>query len=71
MLSIERAKELINDPKLSDKQIEEIRNQMYMLSEFIFEQWMAERNKAKENKKKTERGMVPDRNTKNRIGRAT
>jgi hypothetical protein len=54
MLSIERAKELINDPRLSDKEIEEIRNQMYMLSELIFEQWMAERNKAKENQKMTD-----------------
>ncbi len=52
MLSLERAKELINDPKLSDKEVEEIRDQMYMLSELIFEQWMAERNKAKEDLKK-------------------
>lgn len=45
MLSLERAKELINDPKLSDKEIEEIRDQMYMLSELIFEQWMEDRKK--------------------------
>jgi len=47
MLSVERVKKLINDPKLSDKEIEEIRDQMYMLTEIIFEQWMEERKKAK------------------------
>jgi hypothetical protein len=48
MISLERAKQLINDPTLSDKQIEEIRDGFYMLSQVIFEQWQAERNKAKE-----------------------
>jgi len=47
MLSVERVKELINDPKLSDKEIEEIRDGFYQLSEIIFEQWQAERIKAK------------------------
>ena len=48
MLSTERVKQLANDPTLSDKQIEEIRDGFYMLSQVIFEQWQAERNKAKE-----------------------
>ena len=52
MLSVERVKELINDPKLSDKEIEEIRDQMYMLTEVIFEQWMEERKKKRESEKK-------------------
>ncbi len=47
MLSIERVKELINDPSLSDKEIEEIRDGFYQLSEIMFEQWMEERKKAK------------------------
>ena len=47
MLSIERVKELINDPRLSDKEIEEIRDGFYNLSELIFEQWNEERKKAK------------------------
>ena len=47
MLSIERVKELLNDPNLSDKEIEEIRDSFRMLSEVIFEQWQAERTKAK------------------------
>ena len=50
MLSIERVKELVNDPKLSDKEIEEIRDGFYMLAEVIFEQWQAERIKAKKEK---------------------
>ena len=52
MLSVERVKELINDPKLSDKEIEEIRDQMYLLTEVIFEQWMEDRKKEREKKKK-------------------
>lgn len=51
MLSVERVKELINDPKLSDKEIEEIRDQMYMLTELIFEQWMEDWKKQREKKK--------------------
>lgn len=52
MLSTERVKQLANDPTLSDKQIEEIRDGFYMLSQVIFEQWQAERNKAKEAEQK-------------------
>ena len=51
MLSVERVKELINDPKLSDKEIEKIRDHLYMLSEFMFEQWMEDRKKEREKKK--------------------
>lgn len=50
MLSVERVKELINDPNISDKEIEEIRDGFYLLSEVIFEQWQAERLKAKKEK---------------------
>ena len=51
MLSVERVKELINDPNLSDKEIEEIRDHMYMLTELMFEQWMEDRKKEREKKK--------------------
>ena len=51
MLSVERVKELLNDPKLSDKEIEEIRDGFYQLSELMFEQWQAERIKAKAKQK--------------------
>ena len=50
MLSVERVKELINDPNLSDKEIEEIRDGLFMLAEVMFEQWQAERIKAKKEK---------------------
>lgn len=50
MLSVERVKELINDPYLSDKEIEEIRDGLFMLAEVMFEQWQAERIKAKKEK---------------------
>lgn len=47
MLSVERVKELLNDPKLSDKEVEEIRDGFYQLAELMFEQWQTERIKAK------------------------
>ena len=50
MLSVERVKELINDPNLSEKEIEEIRDGLFMLAEVMFEQWQAERIKAKKEK---------------------
>ena len=42
MLSIERVKELINDPNLSDEQVEKIRNEIYSLSTLIFDQYREE-----------------------------
>ncbi len=43
MLSIERVKELVNDPSLTDEEIKEIRDEFYLLAEIIFEQWKTER----------------------------
>lgn len=40
MLSIERVKELLNDPKLSDKEIEEIRDGFLILAEIIYDRWL-------------------------------
>ncbi len=56
MLSINRVKELLNDPSLSDKEIEEIRDDFYQLSEIMFEQWQAERIKAKAEQKENVHG---------------
>ena len=53
MLSVERVKELLNDPKLSDRK-EEIRDQLYAF-EIMFEQWQAERIKAKKPSKDNEK----------------
>lgn len=43
MLSIERVKELVNDPTLADKEIEEIRDGLRLLAELIFEKWQEDR----------------------------
>ena len=54
MLTTQRVKELIDDPTISDKEIEEIRDGFYLLSEVIFEQWQAERIKAKKQKEEVQ-----------------
>ena len=49
VLSIEKTKQLINDPSLSDKEAEEIRDGFRVLAEIIFEKWQEEKlNKNKE-----------------------
>jgi len=40
MLSVERVKQLLNDSKLSDKEVEEIRDGFLILAEIIYEQWL-------------------------------
>lgn len=42
MLSVERVKELVNDPSLADAEVEQIRDEFYLLAEVIFEQWKRE-----------------------------
>ena len=51
MLSVERVKELLNDPNISDKEAEEIRDDFHNFAEIIFDKWMDEREKAKNEKK--------------------
>lgn len=55
MLSVEEVKTILNDPKLSEKELEEIRDGFYLLVEVIFEQWQAERTKTK-NQNENENG---------------
>jgi hypothetical protein len=43
MLSVERIKEIINDPSLSDEELTEIRDEYRLLAEIIFDQWNEER----------------------------
>ncbi len=43
MLSIERIKELLNDPAISDSNAKEIRDGLYMLAEIIFEKWQEDK----------------------------
>ena len=47
MLSVERVKELLNDPKLSDKEIEEIRDSFLILAEIIYDRWLETIERAK------------------------
>ncbi len=49
MLSIERVKELIADQNLSSQDAEKVRDELRALAEIIFEQWMVERQKLKNN----------------------
>jgi len=39
MLTLERTKELLNDPELSDLEAQEIRNSFYSLADLIFDNW--------------------------------
>jgi len=43
MLSIERIKEIINDPSLSDEDLTEIGDEYRLLAEILSEQWNQER----------------------------
>ena len=43
MLSIERVKEIVNDPNLSESELEAIRDESRMLVELIFEQWQKDK----------------------------
>ena len=47
MLTLEQAKELLDDPTLSDEEVLEIRDQLYSLAEIIYEQWQADMAKKK------------------------
>lgn len=43
MLSIEEARELLDDKTLTDAEVTEIRDGFRILGEIIFEQWLSER----------------------------
>jgi len=51
MISLERVKILLNDPTISDQEVELIRDGFRTLVEdIIFEKWIEERNKIKQKK---------------------
>ena len=51
MLTIERAKEILNRPDLTNQQIEEIRDSFKRLAEIVFEKWQKDQiNSNKTNK---------------------
>ncbi len=43
MISIEEARELLDDETLTDAEVTEIRDGFRILGEIIFEQWLSER----------------------------
>ena len=47
MQTLEQAKELLDDPTLSDEEVLEIRDQLYSLAEIIYEQWQVDMAKKK------------------------
>lgn len=49
MLSIERARELLDDPTLTDKEVEEIRDGVNELVQILFEKWQEEQRQKQEN----------------------
>lgn len=44
MLTIEQVKQLLNNPLLSDQEIEDIRDAFGRLAEIVFEKWRSERD---------------------------
>ena len=52
MLSLEEVKKLLNDPKLTDEEVLEIRDQLYSLAEIIFEKYQEDRKKEREKNSK-------------------
>lgn len=51
MISIEKARELIGDPNMSDEEVDRVRCDMRELVEIIFEKYMAEKKAKKIYKK--------------------
>ena len=47
MLTLEQSRQLLNDPTLTDEEIQAIREAHYALAEIIYEQWLREREKEK------------------------
>lgn len=45
MLSIEQCKKLIADKDLTDKEVEEIRDELYILANLAFEHWRETKKK--------------------------
>lgn len=43
MISIERCKEILNDPDLSDEYLEQLRGSLYAISEKIIEDYLSDK----------------------------
>lgn len=50
MLSVEQCKKLISDKSLTDKEVEEIRDELYILANLAFEHWKEAKNQNDSNR---------------------
>lgn len=48
MISLERSKQLLNDPMLSNDEVEQIRDELYALGDIIYEIWYDEKIRSKQ-----------------------
>jgi signal-transduction protein with cAMP-binding, CBS, and nucleotidyltransferase domain len=55
MLSVERLKEIINDPNLSDEKLKEIRDAFYLLADIILNHYQSEKDKTNTIEKNTKK----------------
>jgi len=61
MLAIEKVKELIGDPNISDEEAECVRDECRILAEIIFDQWLAEKRQNEiKNQGRVETNLVSD-----------
>jgi hypothetical protein len=63
MLTIERAKQLLNDPNISDSEAMEIRDSLRALAEIIFEKWAKEQRQPARDTKSANTPPDPIRNS--------
>jgi hypothetical protein len=61
MLTLEQARKSLNNPTLSDKEVLEIRDQLYYLAEIVFEKWQIDIAKEKKRglEEKTQSDNLP------------
>ncbi len=61
MLSIERVKQILNDPSLTEEEMELVRNEARAWAELAFQEWIEKRTAAKNQmNKNNEQPDVPD-----------
>jgi len=58
MLSVERVKKILNNPTLSDKEAEEIRDSFLILAEIIYDKWMETIEKVKNQDEKDDEKSI-------------
>lgn len=69
MISVEKTKQLMDDPNLSDEQAEEIRDYCRMFAEVIFEQWANKRTVSRKAENKKNIPEIKCNKYENKLGR--